>query len=169
MDIISFLSHADLADYMYEKATDGKTVTAVLFYDDAKTLLKELACFQDTTIEGIEIHEPFFDGYDKEFYVTIDDELCIWVEEAYHEDEGTGFKGYYRFGGNDVIALIDSKANSLVIKAVDKSSYIAEISVAEDICHDCKCCESRDDCIAEEFEDGFRDLIEYIFKRFIEE
>ena len=165
MDTISFLSHEDLAEYMGEKALEGKTVTAVLFYEDAKVLLKELACFEDTTIENVEIHEPVYKGYNKEFYVTINDNLCIWVEEAYHEVEETGFKGYYRFGGEDVIALIDSEANSLVIKAADESGYIAEIEVVADACCDCECFEYRDESIAEEL----LDLIEYIFEHFAEE
>lgn len=169
MDTISFLSHADLAEYMADKALDGKTVTAVLFYEDAKTLLKELACFEDTTIENVEIHEPIYKGYSKEFYVTIDDTLRIWVDEAYHEVEETGFKGYYRFGGEDVIALIDSEANSLVIKAAAESGYIAEIEVVADACCDCECCEYHNEYITEEFEEGLRDLIEYIFEHFTEE
>lgn len=169
MDTISFLSHADLAEYMGEKALEGKTVTAVLFYEDAKVLLKELACFEDTTIENVEMHEPVWKGYDKEFYVTIDDSLCIWVEEAYHEVEETGFKGYYRFGGEDVIALIDSEASSLVVKAADGSGYIAEIEVVADACCECSECEYRDECASEEFEEGLRDLIEYIFEHFLEE
>ena len=67
MDTISFLSHADLAEYMADKALDGKTVTAVLFYEDAKTLLKELACFEDTTIETLKSMNQFIKDTAKNF------------------------------------------------------------------------------------------------------
>ena len=169
MDTISFLSHADLAKYMVKKAFDGKTVTAVLFYEDAKVLLKELACFENTAIENVDMHEPIYKGYGKEFYVTIDDNLCIWVEEAYHENEEKDFKGYYRFGGEDVIALIDSEANSRVIKAAEGSEYIAEIGVIADTRYDSECCEHHDEYNAEDFEEGLRDLIDYIFEHLLEE
>ena len=68
-----------------------------------------------------------------------------------------------------MIALIDSEANSLVIKAAAESGYIAEIEVVADACCDCECCEYRNECITEEFEEGLRDLIEYIFEHFTEE
>ena len=164
MDTICFLSHEDLAEYMGEKALDGKAVTAALFYEDAKALLKELACFEDTTLENIEIHEPVWNGYDKEFYVTIDKDMCVWAEEAYHEVEETGFKGYYRFGGDDVIALIGSDANSQIIKAAEGSSYIAEIEIDADACCECDEC-----CLTCEQAEDLKDIIEYILEHIFEE
>ena len=164
MDAICFLSHGDLAEYMCDKALDGKTATAVLFFEDAKVLLKELACFEETTLENIEIHEPIWKGYSKEFYVTIDSDLCVWVEEAYHENEETGFKGYYRFGGEDVVALIDGHANSQVIKAAVDSGYIAEIEIDEDACCGCDEC-----CLSEEQAEDLKDIIEFILEHIFEE
>lgn len=129
MDRISFLSYESLAQYMIEKALEGKTVTAALLYEDAIVLLKELACYEDTSLKNIEVSEPVFNGYDKEFYVTLDADFDVWVEEAFYETKDENHKGYYRFGGDDVIALIGSDVNSQIIKASEGSSYVAEIEI----------------------------------------
>ena len=160
MDTINFSTHNDLAYYMIDKATDGKMVTAALFYEDAKELLKELAYYEETTIGNIELHEPIWNGYDKEFYVTLDDELCIWVEEAYHEVEETNFKGYFRLGCDDSIALIDGKASSLLVKAAEENEYIAEIEIGSSNCDECFACDDTED---------LKDIIEFIFEHFPEE
>ena len=45
-------------------------------------MIKELLCAEDTDVAGIELHEPEWNGYDKEFYVTIDEDWRVWAEEA---------------------------------------------------------------------------------------
>lgn len=152
METICFISHKDLAEYMCKHALEGKTLTAALFYEDAKVLLKELACYEDTKLENIEIHEPVYKGYEKEFYITIDNDMCVWAEEAYYEIEKTGFKGYFRFGGDDVIALIGSDANSRIVKAAEGSAHIYEIEINEDVCNKC-----------------VEDILDFIFKYVFEE
>lgn len=163
MDTLYFLDYMELACYMVDNADDGKAVTAVLFYDDAKELLKELACYEETEIGSIDLHEPEWNGYDKEFYITLDDNLTIWVEEAYHEIEETGFKGYFRFGFENSIALIDGNASSLIVKAAEENDYIAEIEIGENCDKDCN------ECVFDNDSEDLKDIIEYIFKNIFEE
>lgn len=161
MDMMSFVSHADLAEYMCDNALEGKTVTAILFYEDAKVLLKELSYFEDTTIENVDLHAAMWSGYYKEFYVSIGEDLGIWVEEAYLKNEDTGFEGYKRFGDEDVIALIDGDVNSSVIKAAGNARCI-EFEIDAD-CY-CGCCEECDG-----YNVDLSDIIEYLLRHLYEE
>ena len=55
MKVLSFLSHEDLAEFMIEMALDeGKTSYAVLFYEDARQLLKELSAYEETIIDSFD-------------------------------------------------------------------------------------------------------------------
>lgn len=130
MKVLSFLSHDDLAEFMIEMALDeGKTSYAILFYEDARQLLKELSGYDETEIDNVELSEPIYKGYSKEFYVILDKELHVSVEEAWHDDNEYHKGGYYRFGDKDIIALIDSAANSKILSAaVDSDCYEIEIT-----------------------------------------
>jgi hypothetical protein len=167
MDTYIFLSHESLADYIYSEAAKGKSVVAVLFYEDAKRLLKELARYKETSFDDIELHDCLYDGYDDEYYIIVDEDLCIWSERAYNEVEETGFKGYFRFGDEDVIALIDGDANSQVIKAAEGCDYIAEIEIVDDTCCDdeCEFCEFHDECAAEENDESALNFLEFMLDR----
>ena len=161
MDIISFVSHEDLAEYMLSKAIEGKTVYAVLFYDDAKQLLKELSFFEETEYGSIELEIPNSNQYKKEYYIVLDDEFKIFVQKAFHDDNEWHEAGYYNFGDSDIVALIDSYANSQVIKAAG-NSYCMEIEIDADADHDP--CFDCDDCGVD-----LPDIIEYMLKTFLEE
>lgn len=131
MKVLSFLSHEDLAEFMIEMALDeGKTSYAVLFYEDARQLLKELSAYEETIIDNIELSEPISKGYSKEFYVVLDTDLHLTVEEAWHDENEYHEGCYYRFGDRNVLALIHSDANSKVISAADGSDCY-EIEITE--------------------------------------
>ena len=131
MKVLSFLSHDDLAEFMIEMALDeGKTSYAILFYEDARQLLKELSGYDETEIDNVELSEPIYKGYSKEFYVILDKELHVSVEEAWHDDNEYHKGGYYRFGDKDIIALIDSAANSKILSAAEDSDCY-EIEITE--------------------------------------
>ena len=85
----SFATHADLAEAMCRLAESGKVVYAALFYEDARALLKELAYFDEVTFGNIDIEDPQWGGYKREYYVYVDDEYNVGVEPAWREKEGT--------------------------------------------------------------------------------
>lgn len=160
MDIISFVSHEDLAEYMVNKALEGNFVYAVLFYDDAKQLLKELSFFEETEYESVELEAPEYSGYEKEYYIILDDEFNIGVEKAFHEENEWHEAGYYKFGDDDVVALIDGYANSQILKAAE-GAYCMEMEIDADA--DINPCEDCEYCV------DLPDIIEYMLKNFIEE
>ena len=135
MDKIVFKTHSDLAEYMLKNASEGNTVYAVLFYEDARKLLKELLLFDKTEVNNIELNEPMWKRYDKEFYVVLDENFGVDIEEAYHEKNKYHDAGYYKFGDADIentIALMDGEANSKIIAAAGKS-HCVEIEINPDI------------------------------------
>ena len=155
----SFATHADLAEAMCRLAESGKVVYAALFYEDARALLKELAYFDEVTFGNIDIEDPQWGGYKREYYVYVDDEYNVGVEPAWREKEGTD-KGIY-LGASGCIVLIHSDANSKIIEAM-KDSDCAEFDI--DIDADCDgCCEC-----CEMFDDDYEDLIGNVIDNFAE-
>lgn len=121
MNKITFRNHKELADFMHTNACYGITVYAVLFYKDAKKLLKKLISFDRTNILDIEINDSTYDGYDKEYYVIIDGEMNVSCEKAFHKKNKYHGEGYYNFGNDGILTLIDGDANSLIIKSAEGS------------------------------------------------
>ena len=132
MDRILFSNYSDLEDYMIEHAEEGKMVYAVLFYDDATKLAKELLKHDVTEIKNITLHEADYDNYDKEFYVCLDSDMWIDISEAYHGDLKYHKAGYYIYGDPDAIGLISEDADFRVVNAGDGCSYMAEIKIGEE-------------------------------------
>lgn len=142
MESLDFINYEHLAEYIYELVDDKyRNVYTVLFYEDAKELLKELLLFDDADITDIDLHDSCHDGYDKEYYVYFNNEHEVGVEIAYHEaDEYHNQPKYYTFGDEETVALIDHRANSAVIKAAaDADCFEIEILDCEDECKECEC------------------------------
>ena len=131
MDKILFVDYADLADYMIDHAKEGKMVYAVLFYDEAKELTKQLLTHPETKIRNLTLHEADYDNYDKEYYVVLDSDMEVDVSEAHHGDLQYHKEGYYFFGDESCIALLSEDADYRVIKAGDGCSYMAEITIGD--------------------------------------
>lgn len=145
-----------------------KLCTQTLFYEDARALLKELAYFDEVTFENIDIEDPQWGGYKREYYVYVDDEYNVGVEPAWREKEGTD-KGIY-LGASGCIVLIHSDANSKIIEAM-KDSDCAEfdIDIDADCDGSCECCEMfDDDDDDEDFDDDYEDFIGNVIDNFAE-
>ena len=85
MEILRYESIEDFGDLLYEIAAEEKaTATAVLFYKEARELMKWLLQFDDVKIGCIDLAD---DGYEKEYYVTLDEDMYLYVETAY-DDSG---------------------------------------------------------------------------------
>ncbi len=96
----NYMNYEDLADLMIENAEEGKMSYAVLMYNDAKELLKELAIYDKTQFEFVTLTDSEYDGYNKEFFVIVDRYFNICVEKAWHEANIYNDEGYYGFDAN---------------------------------------------------------------------
>ena len=102
-----FGTYEELSDYMIDKAQNGVYTVAVLFHDDAIELLRQFMRYDDTEVSILDIEPVDLDGYDKEYYVSIADDMMISVEPAYSD-------GKYLSTDAD-LTLIDGDASSAII------------------------------------------------------
>ena len=146
MEKIHFENTAECADYMVEKFLLNLEICAVLFYDDTVDLIKELATYKEVKIKSIEIHSSELDGYDKEYYVSLDKDGYLYVEPAYRDKE-------YICLEDDMLVLIPNNANYSIIKEIPNDNC-REIYIGidnnygyncEDCCRDCCICPLMND------------------------
>lgn len=119
----------DLADIMLNDATEGGFVTAIAKYEDAIDLTKEILCSEETTIECITVEPPEHDGYDKEFFVTLDKNMKLWVEKAWHEANKYLDAGYLMTDA-DTIYILDY-CSSKILDRLDQGHCVA-VSIDDD-------------------------------------
>ena len=110
LDKFIYKNIKDLADRIISQSRNKKMVYAVLFYDEASALVKELLKQEDVCISYIDICDPTINGYDKEYYVILTEELELCAEEAYFETNDR--KGYLGFDAD--VLYIDGRANSRI-------------------------------------------------------
>lgn len=120
MEKLVFNDYGSLAYKMLETADSGETAYAVCFFDDAVGLLKELMSVDEVSVGGIEIHDIDYEGYDKEYYVSIDEDYIVDVEPAWHEANEYCGAGYLGFEAAN--AYIDGDANSAILKVIDEAT-----------------------------------------------
>lgn len=122
----------ELAEIMHEDAHDDNCVTAILFYDEAIELMRELLCYDCVIPEAFEIMPKDWDGYDKEYFVQLSDDMMLAVEPACHD-------GIYYACGADYF-YVDSNADSKVLDRIDSACFLIEFGKGD---YDCKC---HDEC-----------------------
>ena len=127
MDIRNFESFEDLAFEVVEKmqcVEDGIDIIAL--YDDARAIIRELILTGACTVGSMELHDPEWCGYNKEFYITVskcfDDEWTIWCEPAMRENETE-----YIYGEADICYLLDNCSSRIIHRI--KSSVLYETSI----------------------------------------
>ena len=145
-----FESYEKLSDYMIDKAQDGLYTVAVLFYDDALGLLRELMRYDDVEIEALDIKPAEYDGYSKEYYVSLADDMVASVEPAY-------VGGRYLNAEAD-LTLIDGDANSAIIKNLPENKcHEICVGITEDEIGDY---DFKQDCDNDEKNDKLDDIFE---------
>ena len=134
----------DVAQIMYDQVINGKEVGFVGFYEDAIQLIKELLRMEEPNIHNVNIANIEFDGYDKEYLVSLDGDMNIWCEKAYREK----YNGYFTIC--DDCVLVADDCNSEILKHIE-SEVVYEVGYdLEDEC-DCEgncehCCEEAENC-----------------------
>lgn len=143
-----FDSYEELSDYMVDMAQNGLYTVAVLFYEDAIKLLRELMLYTEVDVESLEIMPPEHEGYEKEYYISIADDMIVSVEPAYVGDK-------YLDAEAD-LTLIDGEASSTILKHIPDNKC-REIYIFEDLDdrdkddsydYDEDCCNDCDECVS---------------------
>ena len=101
----------EVACGMYDGIVDDchEEVMFVGFYDDAVEVVKNLLMFDEVMPYDISIHPEDFDGYEKEYYVTLDNEMNLWCERAYQEEHSR-----YLYGETGYLFIADDCNSSLL-------------------------------------------------------
>ena len=146
---------SEIAEFMYEKVCGScEEATFIGFYDDAVDVLKELTNMEETYIYQVSIEPEDWDGYDKEYIVTLGEDFSIWCEKAYRQEIGQ-----YVSGLLDCVVIADD-CNKASLRDIDTDHiYVASYDLNarmpdEDIdeCDgNCECCELVEESDEEEF------------------
>lgn len=118
-----FKNHKELADFMFRTSQDGLYTVAVLFYDDAMHVTRELLGNKETIPEAIEIKPQEYNGYDREYYVSITEDMIVSAEPAYCSNR------YLRADAD--LTLLDGSISAEIINYVDSDSCI-EVAIGFD-------------------------------------
>lgn len=115
-------SISEISDFMYERIEDGYEVVEFIgFYEDVIAVIKELLSYDDVDIYQVEIEPEDWDGYDKEYIVSIDNERNIWCEKAYQYEH----ERYIECCSD--CTLVADDCNSAILKKIE-SEEIYEVS-----------------------------------------
>lgn len=131
-------SMADVAKLMYENVNKHhEDVQFVGFYEDAVDVISELVSYDDVYLYQVHIEPEEWDGYDKEYLVSLDENLCIWCEKAYRYKSEGYEKDEYLYS-EAYCTLIADDCNSALLSHI-KSEVLLEVSYGIEDENECDC------------------------------
>lgn len=160
---LCFPDAKELASYMIESVVENDFVVATLFYDDTVSLIHELLRIRDFEIPSIELENPEWYEYEREYYISISGDMTLCVEKAFVDDR------YLDAGAGELLVVGDVdieliEANRLYPENTKEISIgeVKEFTVVEDdymcdcnchLCHMCDQseCDCSDDIVEIEF------------------
>lgn len=122
MKKITITNYKELAQKMIDLSEVGETAYAVCFYDDAICIMKELMKNDNIDIASVVISPFEYNGYEKEYYISLDGNSVLDIEPAWHDDNEYHKAGYLWFDAD--VVYIDSNANSAILKCIDDSHCV---------------------------------------------
>lgn len=146
MDRMIFNTYNELAEYMFTKASDGYNITSTLFVGDAMELLRTLIQYEEIDIGEINISQPEYNGYNKEYYISLSNDMILNVQAA-QVDNG------YIFAEPDIM-LIHGEASSSIIKTMNLDDCI-EIYIRDNV--------SGNDIYDEDYNYNENDVLDTLF------
>lgn len=135
MKRVYFGTMEELAAFMASEAEEKRSSVAVLFYDEAKELLRELLMYEEVDLNSAELRSPEWDGYNKEYYITLTPELDLFVEQA------VGENGDYLGFEDDCLILGAGASSAIITKNYAEHAAIYEAVFADDEDFDCGECD----------------------------
>lgn len=137
---------SEIAEFMYEKICGScEEATFIGLYDDAVDVIKELANMEETYIYQVEIEPEDWDGYDKEYIVTLGSDFSIWCEKAFRCETGNYISGMY-----DCVIIADDCSKDTLCEVDDDFIYVASYDLngkmPEDIDEDVSECDGSCEC-----------------------
>jgi hypothetical protein len=132
----------EIACAMYDTIVDDglSDVTFVGYCDDVIAIVKELLMFDEILPYDMEIEPEEIGGYDKEYYVTLDNDLNIWCCKAYDVEHNR-----YLYDESRRVFIADD-CSSAILKEIgcdDDNMYeVSYDTFGDDECDgNCACCQ----------------------------
>ena len=132
MERIIFDSYEELAIELLSNAGEEINVCAVMFYDGARKLLKELLMFENVQISDIDLSSIEQSGYAKEYIISVENR-SVSVSPAWADKCHTSFQdeplpaGYFTIDEFQFVYL-DGDVNSKILKSI-KGAICKEFEV----------------------------------------
>lgn len=104
MPLCVYADKDNLAEMMYVAAFEDKSISVVLYYNEAADLVNKLLKYEGIEIYDVNISHPKSSGYDDVFAVSLTKEHKLFVEPIF-------INGRYKAVCGDYI-YIDSKASN---------------------------------------------------------
>lgn len=102
-------------------------VSFITKYDNATVILKELLGYTELTPFLIEISDPSFDGYDKEFIISVSNDDKVFCEKFYRNNK------YLSPDGGVVFVLPDCSDECISHIYKYKASFFIDVGIDDDI------------------------------------
>ena len=111
-------------------------VSFITKYDNAIIILKELLGYTELTPFLIDISDPSFDGYDKEFIISVSNDE-VFCEKFYRN-------GKYLSPDDGVVFVLPDCSDECISHIYKyKASFFIDVDINDDI-EKCECCEDND-------------------------
>lgn len=113
MKDLVFTGASEVAEFAYKKAyelEDIGCVQVVGFYDKISGVLKEILQYDEVSVGNVELNSADWNGYFKEYYLTIDEDMAVCVEPGYYKEKEI----YLQYEAETLIICDD--CNSVIIK-----------------------------------------------------
>ena len=143
----------DLAVAIMDNSKKDKYVSVIGYCEDIQQLIKTLCRYRDINIYNIEIYSYDYNGYDKEFVLTLDIFGDIWCEPFYKNERYLSI--------DSGVVYVFSDINSKCLKGIT-SEEIIEVIFDDDeesdveLCNCPLCKIERDDMsFIKELRDGY--------------
>lgn len=101
-------------------------------YEEASAIVKELLQYEETSAYHLEIWDEGWDGYDKEFLITVDSTLAILCEPLYQD-------GAYLSYDSDKVFIMDGCSQKSVEDCEDDIVTVVMYSDSVDECNCTEC------------------------------
>lgn len=119
------------------------SVSVIAFYEDMAEILKELLAYDNFMVGNIELYDFELTNYDKEYILTICEDLKIWIQPMFKGERYINYEA-------DKVFIADDCHSSVVGYNFNRKSdtYIFGYEEDEESCEcencQCKCC--KEDC-----------------------
>jgi len=118
------------------------SVSVIAFYEDMAEILKELLAYDEFMVGNIELYDFEFTNYDKEYILTICEDLKIWIQPMFNGERYINYEA-------DKVFIADDCHSSVVGYNFNRKADIYCFGYEDDEescdCENCQCCNDTDD------------------------